>query len=240
VGEITEPFISSKALVVASGIVLSSAGAYFLYKKWIRQRQGAADEDAHTREVNKRQPSENTDDSNMYIPAAGTKIIVLGLEKSGKSSLLAAMVNDETQKPYQPTPGFNAICITNIDQRLDIMEIGGSQRYREHWDKFLNDSKIILYVIDSCEKDVLPASLDALKSLVINNGKEDIPIVVVFSKRDCSTAIPVQELISFVEKENLGERIYKYTEVQVKCGGADTTKGVNQLREILVELARSS
>ena len=123
---------------------------------------------------------------------------------------------------------------------LNLFLVGGSQRYREHWDKFLNDSKIILYVIDSCEKDVLPASLDALKSLVINNGKEDIPIVVVFSKRDCSTAIPVQELISFVEKENLGERIYKYTEVQVKCGGADTTKGVNQLREILVELARSS
>ena len=72
--------------------------------------------------MDKRQPSENTDDSNMYIPAAGTKVLVLGLEKSGKSCLLAAMVNEETHKPYQPTPGFNAICITNINQRLDIME----------------------------------------------------------------------------------------------------------------------
>ena len=75
---------------------------------------------------------------------------------------------------------------------------------------------------------------------MINNTKKDIPIVVVFSKRDSTTAIPVQELISVFEKENLGERIYKYTEVQVKCGGASTTSGVKQLYEILVELARNS
>ena len=69
-----------------------------------------------------RQPCENTDDSGSYSVASGKKVLVLGLDKSGKSCLLAALTNEETQKPYQPTLGFNVVCITNIGERLDIME----------------------------------------------------------------------------------------------------------------------
>ena len=69
-----------------------------------------------------RQPCENTDDSGTYSQSQGKKVLVLGLEKSGKSCLLAAMSNEDTRKPYQPTRGFNVVCLTNIGARLDIME----------------------------------------------------------------------------------------------------------------------
>ena len=65
------------------------------------------------------QPSENVDENDA---GSGKKVLVLGLEKSGKSCILAALLNDQAQKEYQPTLGFNAVCITNIDKRLDIME----------------------------------------------------------------------------------------------------------------------
>lgn len=70
----------------------------------------------------KRQPSENIDDSEINVQQQGTKVLVLGLEKSGKTCLLAAMTNEENERQYQPTLGFNIVCITNIGERLDIME----------------------------------------------------------------------------------------------------------------------
>lgn len=72
-----------------------------------------------------------------------------------------------------------------------------------------------------------------------NNTLENIPVIIVFSKRDCSTAIPIQELISIIKKEQIGDKIYKYLDIQVKCGGAHTTDGVAELQEILVELAKN-
>ena len=62
------------------------------------------------------------DDSEVSVQGSGKKVLVLGLEKSGKSCLLAAMTHDETEKQYQPTLGFNVVCITNIGERLNIME----------------------------------------------------------------------------------------------------------------------
>ena len=122
---------------------------------------------------------------------------------------------------------------------LHIFVVGGSHGYREHWSKFLIDTSILLFVIDSCEKEELPSALDALKGLLTNDTVGNVPVVIVFSKRDCSTAIPIQELISIIRGEQIGDKIYKYLGIQVRCGGAQKTYGVAQLQEILVELARS-
>ena len=120
-----------------------------------------------------------------------------------------------------------------------LLVVGGSKAYREHWDKFLKDTSILLYVIDSCEKDAVPSALDGLKDLLTSEELQNVPVVIVFSKRDDNTAIPTQEMIDFVEKRQFGEQTFKYANVQVKCGGAPVTNGVFQLQETLVQLARN-
>ena len=124
---------------------------------------------------------------------------------------------------------FGHICISFV--------VGGSQRYREHWNRFLAGTSILLYVIDSCEKQALSQAMDALQHVLTDISLENVPVVIVFSKRDCNTSIPTQELISFVQKQHFGDRIYQYIDIQVKCGGARATNGVTKLQEILVELA---
>ena len=47
---------------------------------------------------------------------------MLGLQKCGKTCLLAALTHEEDERPYSPTKGFNVVCITNLEQRLNIME----------------------------------------------------------------------------------------------------------------------
>ena len=116
--------ISTKALVIASGVVSVSIGAYAIYKMATKSDHDDGIPSVKTPPCD-RLPSENVDDTDYderTISSSGKKVLVLGLERSGKSCLLAALSNQEVLKDYEPTLGFNVVCITNVGQRLDIIE----------------------------------------------------------------------------------------------------------------------
>lgn len=95
-------------------------------------------------------------------------------------------------------------------------------------------------MIDSCEKGAIPSALDALKELLGNKELANIPVVIVFSKRDHDSAVPTEEMIMEFKEKQLEDSIFQYASVQVRCGGAPETSGVLQLQETLVQLCRNS
>ncbi|XP_065071916.1 ADP-ribosylation factor-like protein 3 [Rhopilema esculentum] len=225
--------LTKKAIIATSGIAAISIGAYFLYRRLRRGENDLAEKRPKKQIVTDHQPSENFDE---YEAASGKKVLVLGLEKSGKSCLLAAMLNEQAQKEYQPTLGFNVICITNINKRLDIMEIGGSARYKEYWDRFVNGTDLLVYVIDSSNTSSLSDTLVALEDTLKLEALLDIPVIIVFSKRDKDTSVPISDLISQIKQKEFENERFQYATVQVQCGGAPSTEGVENLQEQMTQL----
>ena len=131
-----------------------------------------------------------------------------------------------------------SFCLHNLTQNI-FLTVGGSKVYQQHWNRFLKDTSILVFVIDSCQIEALSSALDALKEVVAKKELERIPVVIVFSKQDHDTATPINDMIESIEKEQFGGKSFQYASVQVKCGGAPETRGVLQLQETLAQLSKT-
>ena len=60
----------------------------------------------------------NTDN----LDVKSIKVLVLGLDGSGKTSMLDLLASKASNETYQPTTGFNAVQILKEDLELNIVE----------------------------------------------------------------------------------------------------------------------
>ncbi|KAF4521213.1 hypothetical protein B566_EDAN010752 [Ephemera danica] len=130
-----------KFLFFLSGSVLQ-ASAYLALQYW--------------RNPNGKNIDEGFEDVSRIEDSAEKKILVLGLEGSGKSSFLAHFTapnsfQNGSQVPTGPyTSGFNVITLDNDGVTLKISEIGGS--VRAYWDNYLQDTDVLVFVVDSTKE----------------------------------------------------------------------------------------
>lgn len=54
--------------------------------------------------------------------AAGTQVLVLGLDGAGKTSLLSCWATGSPEADVKPTQGFNAVSINRDDLHVDFLE----------------------------------------------------------------------------------------------------------------------
>jgi ADP-ribosylation factor-like protein 2 len=111
------------------------------------------------------------------------KILILGLDNSGKTSILNNMLGKD-QKGVIPTIGFNIINHKTADKNLNFWDIGGQLNLRNFWFNYFNDKfNEVLWVIDlSNLMNRYVENLDEfekIKKYLIN-----LKLVVVLNKLD--------------------------------------------------------
>lgn len=78
------------------------------------------------------------------------KILLLGLEKCGKSCLLAKLSHNMMEEnTYAPTKGYNVVCVAHQNHNISMWEIGGSESYRSYWRNFCATTDLVLFVVDA-------------------------------------------------------------------------------------------
>lgn len=63
--------------------------------------------------------------------AAGTQVLVLGLDGAGKTSLLHCFSTGCLEQDVQPTEGFNAVSISREDLRIEFLESESDLKRRD-------------------------------------------------------------------------------------------------------------
>ena len=73
------------------------------------------------------------------------KILVLGLDNAGKTTLLKLLSLDNPEKTT-PTQGFNVKTIISDAYKLNVWDIGGQKEIRKYWDNYFDnvDGLVIL------------------------------------------------------------------------------------------------
>eukprot|EP00794_Sanderia_malayensis_P005379 gene5378-6052_t len=245
---------TSKTLLAASGIVCGAVSAYVIYKL-VKKDYEKPDEtypdpsvsitltaatpttSSSDRQLGGTEHTDFSDWPETQVSESGTKVLVLGLEKAGKSCLLAALSSEEETKAYEPTQGFNVICMsTQSAPRLDIMEVGGSEKYKEYWEYFVKDICILMYVVDSSDEAKIPEASDALFHVLQMRQLENVPVIIVFTKSDDEHALSFENMKMHFEVDRFRNRSFQYSSVQVRSGGAPITKGVQELNETIQSL----
>lgn len=162
------------------------AGAYVAYRYWKKRLLKTIDEGFE--EVSK------MDDTNER------RILLLGLEGSGKTSLMnqaTASNSDGVSYVVPPTPthGFAVYRLGNGQYTYNVWEIGGAEDTKQYWNNFLQDTDLLLFMVDaSSDLHKLSVAVSTFKQLLGDSRIDNVPILVLANKQDAPNALRPEKI----------------------------------------------
>ncbi|CAL8362334.1 unnamed protein product [Lota lota] len=176
------------------------------------------------------------------------QVLVLGLDGAGKSSLLQCLTlgggapgggapgggaPGGVTRPVQrrPTRGFNFMSLRGSAHHLDFLEVGGDQELRCYWLEYLRKADILVYVVDSSDRQRLPLARQELQLLL--EMERDLPVVVLANKQDQADALGVSELH---EGLSLGSVTQDRRLFLLATQLGSTAVGLEALQDLLLQL----
>ena len=85
------------------------------------------------------------------------RILVLGLDNSGKTTILKALSNESIEE-ITPTKGFNIKNLVHEGFKLNVWDVGGQKALRTYWPNYYDNTDALVFVIDSADKKRLNES----------------------------------------------------------------------------------
>jgi ADP-ribosylation factor-like protein 8 len=128
------------------------------------------------------------------------ELTLVGLQNSGKTTLVNVVATGGFSEDMIPTVGFNMRQVTKGKVTIKLWDLGGQPRFRSMWERYCRGVHAIVYVVDSADPDNIAVSKTELHDLLAKPALERIPVLVLGNKNDLPEALSVDELI---EKLNL-------------------------------------
>ena len=122
------------------------------------------------------------------------KLMVLGLDKSGKTSLLKCIAGEDISKVV-PTYGFN---IRNYEMNgviLNVWDIGGQKGLRSYWNTYCDASDGCIFVIDSSDQERLNEAAMELMNILDEDVLSNLPLLILVTKSDLQGSLTAKEVI---------------------------------------------
>ena len=146
------------------------------------------------------------------------KLIVVGNQGTGKSSILNRFVNETFDENYQATIGLDFhsknITIHDQDVRLIIYDTAGQEKFRSLIPMYIREAQIILFIYDISDKD----SFDSIPKWIqqVNDViNKEVVFVLIGNKLDLES----NRKVTFEEGKKLAEKSnYVFQEVSAKTG----------------------
>ncbi|KAG9348327.1 hypothetical protein JZ751_002062 [Albula glossodonta] len=128
-------------------------------------------------------------------PPAESRILMLGLDDAGKSTLLYKLKYNEAVVTV-PTIGFNVEMIETEKKAssLTVWDIGGQKKMRTHWVHFYQDTAGLIFVVDGSNRRRLNEAKRQFDEVLKNEHLKRIPVVVLANKQDLPGVMGAEEI----------------------------------------------
>ncbi|GAB6022411.1 E3 ubiquitin-protein ligase trim23 [Chamberlinius hualienensis] len=136
-----------------------------------------------------------TKDNRVHIgPKIEMKVVTLGLDDAGKTSVLFKLKQNEFVQTI-PTIGFNVETVEyNKILKLIIWDVGGQPKLRPLWKHYYLNTQAIIFVVDSSNHDRLPEAQTELTKLLLEKELKDAALLILCNKQDLSNAVSIQDI----------------------------------------------
>jgi ADP-ribosylation factor-like protein 8 len=138
------------------------------------------------------------------------EITLVGLQNSGKTTLVNVIATGEFEEDMIPTVGFNMRKITKGRVTMKIWDIGGQPRFRSMWERYCRGVNAIVFVVDAADQGKLDTARNELRNLLEKPQMTGIPVLVLGNKNDLTEALTADQLI---DRLGLGQ----ITSQEVSC-----------------------
>jgi small GTP-binding protein len=145
------------------------------------------------------------------------KILLMGLDNSGKTSLVLSLSKETNLLSYcsiKPTQGCNITTIDEYKTKYSIWDLGGQTEYRpeylDNFDKYFHGINRFIYVIDVQDEDRYDIAFKYLESIIekMKDKKVSFEFSVFLHKFD-----PVFEMRTAFNKKVDNELINKIRKI---------------------------
>mmetsp|Transcript_14647 Transcript_14647/g.17832 ORF Transcript_14647/g.17832 Transcript_14647/m.17832 type:complete len:178 (+) Transcript_14647:181-714(+) len=121
-------------------------------------------------------------------------IVVIGLENSGKTTLLSVLVHGEPVETV-PTIGLNVKVFKKGSVSMKCWDIGGQAQYRSEWSRYSKGCDVVLYVVDAAAPQKMATAKKELHKLLDDGSIGSTPLLVLANKIDLQPHVGETELI---------------------------------------------
>ena len=164
--------------------------------KQVQQEQGEEGEERGKGEEEQKEKEEEEDlPQDNLININYMTCLVLGLENSGKSTLIKNFYEDNKLQYYTiPTMGYENEVIEFNDFDITINSIGGNESLQEIWYHYYKDCYALIWVIDASDMDHFNKSKDILLKILSHPDMINKPLLIYANKQDIYPSITAKEM----------------------------------------------
>ena len=149
-----------------------------------------------------------------------TKVFLFGIDDVGKTSFAHRIKTGEfIDNSFTPTPTFNIEYIQRQDGYLAVWDMPGQRAFRDKWFKGIQDTNVIIYMIDAANQLRFEESKRELWNFINKHESSGIPLIILGNKTDLikkpeendnSLIRTKQEIMDFFELDKIKDREYYF------------------------------
>lgn len=149
------------------------------------------------------------------------RILLLGLDNAGKTTILRTLASEEINQ-ITPTQGFNIKSVQSAGFKLNVWDIGGQRRIRPYWRNYFENTDVLIYVIDSTDRNRLDETAMELTELLNDEKLSGVPLLVFANKQDLFSAAKASEIADGLQLQSLKGRTW-----QIQACSAKKNEGID-------------
>ncbi|KAJ1643684.1 ADP-ribosylation factor-like protein 8B [Dispira simplex] len=124
------------------------------------------------------------------------ELTLVGLQNSGKTTLVNVIASGQFNEDMIPTVGFNMRKVTKGRVTMKLWDIGGQPRFRSMWERYCRGVDAIVFVIDSADHVKFNDARVELQKLLEKPQLANIPLLILGNKNDLPEALTIDQLIN--------------------------------------------
>lgn len=131
--------------------------------------------------------------SGLFGRTSEVRILMLGLDSAGKTTILYRLQIGEVVTTI-PTIGFNVETVQYKNIKFQVWDLGGQTSIRPYWRCYYADTKAVVYVVDSSDRERLEINKVELLAMLAEEELVDAKLLVFANKQDQPDAMTPAEV----------------------------------------------
>ncbi|KAI3657239.1 hypothetical protein MP638_006224 [Amoeboaphelidium occidentale] len=133
------------------------------------------------------------------------KVVLVGLDNAGKTTVLYKLLLNEVVATT-PTIGSNVEEIIYKNIHFLMWDVGGQESLRKSWATYYINTKAVIMVIDSTDKDRLGIVTNELHKMMEHESLKHSSLLVLANKQDMKGAMTASQISDALRLTSLKDR----------------------------------